>query len=77
MLASRLYSPTLREIPADAVVVSHQYMLKAGMMRKISNGLYAFLPLAWRSIRKIENIIPRRNGKDRMPGNYDAYCSAG
>ena len=42
MLASRLYSPTLREIPADAVVVSHQYMLKAGMMRKISNGLYAF-----------------------------------
>ncbi len=57
MLASRLYSPTLREIPADAVVVSHQYMLKAGMMRKISNGLYAFLPLAWRSIRKIEDII--------------------
>lgn len=63
MLASKLYSPTLREIPADAVVVSHQYMLKAGMMRKISNGLYAFLPLAWRSIRKIEDIIREEMAK--------------
>lgn len=57
MLASRLYSPTLRELPADAVVVSHQYMLKAGMMRKIGNGIYSFLPLAWRSIQKVEKII--------------------
>lgn len=57
MLASKLYSPTLREIPSDAVVVSHQYMLKAGMMRKVSNGLYAFLPLALRSIRKVEEIV--------------------
>ena len=54
MLASKLYSPTLREIPSDAVVVSHQYMLKAGMMRKVSNGLYAFLPLALRSVRKVD-----------------------
>ena len=57
MLASKLYSPTLREIPSDAVVVSHQYMLKAGMMRKVSNGLYALLPLALRSIRKVEDIV--------------------
>lgn len=57
MLASRLYSPTLRELPADAVVVSHQYMLKAGMMRKIGNGIYSFLPLVWRSIQKVEKII--------------------
>lgn len=57
MLASKLYSPTLREIPSDAVVVSHQYMLKAGMMRKVSNGLYAFLPLALRSVRKVEDIV--------------------
>ena len=57
MLASKLYSPTLREIPSDAVVVSHRYMLKAGMMRKVSNGLYAFLPLALRSIRKVEDIV--------------------
>lgn len=57
MLASRLYSPTLRELPADAVVVSHQYMLKAGMMRKVANGTYAYLPLAFRSIQKVENIV--------------------
>ena len=57
MLASKLYSPTLREIPSDAVVVSHRYMLKAGMMRKVSNGLYAFLPLALRSVRKVEEIV--------------------
>ena len=57
MLASNLYSPTLRELPSDAVVMSHKYMLKAGMMRKIANGTYAYLPLAFRSIQKIENII--------------------
>lgn len=39
------------------MVVSHQYMLKAGMMRKIGNGIYSFLPLAWRSIQKVEKII--------------------
>lgn len=57
MLASKLYSPTLRELPSDAVVMSHKYMLKAGMMRKIANGTYAYLPLAFRSSQKIENII--------------------
>ena len=57
MLASKLYSPTLRELPSDAVVMSHKYMLKAGMMRKIANGTYAYLPLAFRSIQKIENIF--------------------
>lgn len=57
MLASKLYSPTLREIPADAQVVSHQYMLKAGMIRKTGNGLYSFLPLGRRVILKIENIV--------------------
>lgn len=57
MLASKLYSPTLRELPSDAVVMSHKYMLKAGMMKKIANGTYAYLPLAFRSIQKIENII--------------------
>lgn len=62
MLSSRLYSPTLREIPADAVVVSHQYMLKAGMM-KVASGFYAFLPLAFRSIQKVENIIRQEMAK--------------
>lgn len=57
MLASRLYSPTLREVPAEAVVISHKYMLRAGMVRKIVGGIYVYLPLAWRTLQKIEAII--------------------
>lgn len=57
MLASQLYSPTLREMPADAEVMSHKLMLRSGMIRKVGNGLYAYLPLARRVIKKIEAII--------------------
>lgn len=57
MLASKIYAPTLRETPADADVVSQQYMLRAGMIRKMAGGIYSYLPLAWKSIRKIEAII--------------------
>ncbi len=57
MLASKLYCPTLREVPADAVVISHKYMLRAGMIRKITGGVYSYLPMAWRVLRKIEAII--------------------
>jgi len=57
MLASQLYSPTLREMPADAEMMSHKLMLRAGMIRKVGNGLYTYLPLARRVIRKIEAII--------------------
>ena len=57
MLATRLYAPTLREVPSDADVVSQQLMLRAGFMRKTANGLYSFLPLGWRSIKKIEAIV--------------------
>lgn len=57
MLASKLYAPTLRETPADADVVSQQYMLRAGMIRKMAGGIYSYLPLAWKSIRKIKVII--------------------
>lgn len=57
MLASKLYSPTLREIPADAEIASHQYMLKAGMLRKNGSGLYSFLPLGRRVTLKVEKIV--------------------
>ena len=57
MLASKLYSPTLREIPADAEIASHQYMLKAGMLRKNGSGLYSFLPLGRRVTLKVEQIV--------------------
>ena len=54
---SRLYAPTLKEDPAEAELASHRLLLRAGMIRKTAAGLYSYLPLAWRSIRKIEAII--------------------
>ena len=54
---SALYAPTLKEDPAEAELASHKLMLRAGMIRKQAAGLYSYLPLAWRSLRKIEDII--------------------
>ena len=54
---SQLYAPTLKEDPAEAELVSHRLLLRAGFIRKGASGLYSYLPLAWRSIRKIEQII--------------------
>ena len=49
--------PTLREVPTEAVVASHRLLLRAGMIRKLSNGLFTYLPLGLKSFRKVENII--------------------
>ena len=57
MLSSKMYCPTLREVPAEAEVISHQYMLKAGMIRKNAGGVYSYLPMGRRVVRKIENIV--------------------
>ena len=57
MKASNLYAPTLRNTPAEAEIVSHQLMYRAGMIRKVAGGMYTYLPLGWRVIRKIEQII--------------------
>ena len=57
MKMSRLYAPTLKEDPAEAELASHRLLLRAGMIRKEAAGLYTYLPLAWRAIRKIENIV--------------------
>jgi len=54
---SRLFIPTLREVPADAVIASHRLMFRAGLLRKLANGLFAYLPLGLRSFRKIEQIV--------------------
>ncbi len=54
---SQLYAPTLKEDPAEAELASHRLLLRAGMIRKTAAGLYSYLPLAWRSIRKIEAVI--------------------
>jgi len=57
MRMSRLLAPTLREDPAEAEIASHKLMLRAGLIRKLSAGVYSYLPLGWRIIHKIENIV--------------------
>ena len=57
MLWSQTFIPTLKETPADAEIVSHQLLLRAGLVRKLTGGLYTFLPLGLKVLRKIEQII--------------------
>lgn len=57
MRMSKFYSPTLREVPAEAELVSHQLLLRAGMIRKLVSGVYTYLPLGYKVIKKIEDIV--------------------
>ena len=57
MRASQFLIATVKETPSDAVVISHQLMLRSGMIRKLSSGLYSWLPMGLRVLRKIEAII--------------------
>ncbi|MDD4924143.1 MAG: proline--tRNA ligase [Dehalococcoidales bacterium] len=57
MRLSQLFGKTQREIPAEADTISHQLMLRAGMIRQLTAGVYSYLPMALRSLRKIEDII--------------------
>jgi prolyl-tRNA synthetase len=54
---SQLLAPTLRENPAEAEVVSHQLLVRAGYIRRLANGVYNYLPLMWRVLRKVEQIV--------------------
>ena len=89
MRLSRFFLPILKETPKEAEIVSHRLMLRAGMMRQEAAGIYAWLPLGFRVLKKIEQIV--REEQDRagalellMPtlqladlwresGRYDAY----
>jgi prolyl-tRNA synthetase len=57
MRYARLFLPTLKDVPSEAEVISHQYMLRAGMIRKVSSGIYSFLPLGLRALRKVKKAI--------------------
>lgn len=57
MKMSKMYMPTLKEVPAEAQIKSHKLLLRAGMIRSLANGLFVYLPLGLRIFRKIENII--------------------
>ncbi|MFJ6023975.1 proline--tRNA ligase [Brevundimonas sp. NPDC092305] len=89
MRLSRYFLPTLKEAPSDAQIVSHQLMLRAGLIRQEAAGIYAWLPLGLRVLRKIEQIVREEQVKAgavellmptlqladlwRESGRYDAY----
>lgn len=89
MRLSRYFLPVLKETPSEAQIVSHRYMLRAGMIKQSSAGIYSWLPLGFKVLRKIENIVheeqiraghipmqmPTIQSADlwRESGRYDAY----
>ena len=89
MRLSRYFLPVLKETPAEAQIVSHRYMLRAGMIKQASAGIYSWLPLGYKVLRKIEQIVhgeqiraghipmlmPTLQSADlwRESGRYDAY----
>src|SRR5213082_4139481 len=89
MRRSRYFLPTLRETPKEAEIASHRLMLRAGMMRQEAAGIYAFLPLGFRVLKKIERIVREEQNRSgaiellmptiqsadlwRESGRYEAY----
>ena len=57
MRFTKTFIPTVKEVPADAEIPSHQLMIRAGLMRKVASGTYTYLPAGWRSLRKIMDIV--------------------
>ncbi|MDD3852959.1 MAG: proline--tRNA ligase, partial [Syntrophomonadaceae bacterium] len=66
MKYSQLFCPTLREVPSEAETASHQLLLRAGYIRKATAGVYSYLPLANRVLKKVMNIV--REEMDRAGG---------
>ncbi|MGZ3276041.1 MAG: aminoacyl--tRNA ligase-related protein, partial [Caulobacteraceae bacterium] len=89
MRLSRFFLPVLKETPSEAQIVSHRYMLRAGMIRQEAAGIYAWLPLGYRVLKKIEQIVHEEMARAgaipmlmptlqladlwRESGRYDAY----
>ena len=63
---TQTFIPTLKETPADAEIVSHQLLLRAGLVRKLTGGLYTFLPMGLRALTKVATIV--REEMDRAGG---------
>ncbi|QUY64188.1 proline--tRNA ligase [Helcococcus kunzii] len=73
MRMEKMYMPTLKENPQDAEIASHKLLLRAGMIRKSASGIYSYLPLGLRVIKKIEQIV--RNSMDKF-GAQEVLMSA-
>ncbi len=57
MFWSKVFLPTLKDTPQDAEVISHQLMLRSGMIRRVTSGIYTWLPIGLKVLRKVENIV--------------------
>ena len=57
MLASKGFIPTIKDTPQDAEIISHQLMLRSGMIRKVASGIYNWLPLGLKDLKKVEYIV--------------------
>ncbi len=73
MYFSKMFLPTLREVPSEAEIMSHKLMLRAGLIRKLASGIYSFLPLGLRVLKKIEQVV--REEMDRA-GAQELLMSA-
>ena len=63
MRVSRSFLPVLKESPSDAQIVSHKLMLQAGLVRQTAAGIYAWLPVGWRVLQKIAQIVREEQDK--------------
>ena len=57
MLTSKGFIPTIKDTPQDAEIISHQLMLRSGMIRKVASGIYSWLPLGLKVLKKVEHIV--------------------
>ena len=77
MRLSRYFLPILKETPKEAEIVSHRLMLRAGMIRQQSAGIYSWLPLGLKVLRKIERIVEEEQATGRRDPAVDADHPAG
>ena len=78
MRMTKLLLPTLREVPAEAEIASHQLMLRAGLIRKLSAGVYSYLPVGLKVLKNIENINNKQKNtiKSYLVVFYISSCSS-
>lgn len=76
MLFSKLFAPTLKEPPKDAVLKSHKHLAQAGYIYQVGSGIYNFLPLAKKVLDKIENITHKRMQEHRAK-YFNEFCGFG
>jgi prolyl-tRNA synthetase len=75
MFLSKLFLPLTKDLPADAKIKSHQLMLRTCMIKQSAAGIYSWLPLGFKVMKKIEQIVREEQKKNRRPGDADANDS--